>query len=353
MNVFCCFLRRPWSALITGCFVVILSLSAVFFAASPVHALPNDYPFPNENDYPLSTPSSNPLRITSGPDGNLWFTEPDAQKIGRITLSGAVTEYPLAPDSEPEDITTGPDGNLWFTETVGNAIGRLNPKTGAITTFAIPFANSQPYGIASGFDNSLWFVETRTNVLGNITTAGNITQYSITTANSDPVFIAAGASGVWFTEKAANKIARLTMEQVCRRDCFFQPHLQEYAIPAPDGGPVDITLGADGNAWFTEPSDNKIGSLTPAGVFTQYQVPTANSSPLGIAANAQGIAFTEDASSSSKIGWFPYGGTISERSLKIAKSDPFDITFGPDGNPWFTAYVSNYIGYLYPPGQVP
>jgi virginiamycin B lyase len=31
--------------------------------------------------------------ITAGPDGALGFTEPNVNKIGRITTDGAITEY--------------------------------------------------------------------------------------------------------------------------------------------------------------------------------------------------------------------------------------------------------------------
>ncbi len=63
-------------------------------------------------------------------------------KIGKITTSGSITEYPIPTSSSyPIGITAGPDGNLWFTEGEGNKIGRLllvpgptvtaiNPKTG-------------------------------------------------------------------------------------------------------------------------------------------------------------------------------------------------------------------------------
>ena len=61
--------------------------------------------------------------ITTGPDGNLWFTENDG-KIGRITTNGTLTEFPLPIYSNnPRGITAGPDGNLWFTETGANKIG--------------------------------------------------------------------------------------------------------------------------------------------------------------------------------------------------------------------------------------
>jgi streptogramin lyase len=36
-------------------------------------------------EFPIPTPSSAPESITPGPDGNLWFTEANSNKIGRIT----------------------------------------------------------------------------------------------------------------------------------------------------------------------------------------------------------------------------------------------------------------------------
>ena len=59
-----------------------------------------------------------PAYIAPGADGNLWFTEPYTQKLGRITPSGQITEYSngLGPGSVPYGITPGPDGNMWFTD---------------------------------------------------------------------------------------------------------------------------------------------------------------------------------------------------------------------------------------------
>jgi hypothetical protein len=39
-------------------------------------------------EFPIPTADSNPVGITRGPDGNLWFTETQANKIGRITPAG-------------------------------------------------------------------------------------------------------------------------------------------------------------------------------------------------------------------------------------------------------------------------
>jgi hypothetical protein len=77
-------------------------------------------------EFPVLTPSGGPGGIAAGPDGNLWFTERNANQIGRITTAGVVTEFVIpTAASQPEGIAAGPDGNLWFTERNGNKIGRI------------------------------------------------------------------------------------------------------------------------------------------------------------------------------------------------------------------------------------
>jgi uncharacterized protein (TIGR03437 family) len=67
--------------------------------------------------------------ITPGPDGNLWFTESDVGRVGRITTGGEITEFDIPTDNPsgvgPYAIIQGPDGNLWMTEQSTNSIGRL------------------------------------------------------------------------------------------------------------------------------------------------------------------------------------------------------------------------------------
>src|SRR5262249_32082342 len=81
--------------------------------------------------FPPPTAASGPKEITLGWDGNLWFPERAASKIGRIPPAGVITEFPLVPGSMPTGITSGPDGRLWFTEFGVDRIGRLNPHAGS------------------------------------------------------------------------------------------------------------------------------------------------------------------------------------------------------------------------------
>src|SRR4051794_12216643 len=97
-------------------------------------------------EFATPTSDSNPFLIVSGPDGSLWFSEVSANKIGRITIDGAFTEFTAA--GNPGGIASGSDGALWFTEISGNKIGRITTG-GAITEFALPTAGSVPHTIAA------------------------------------------------------------------------------------------------------------------------------------------------------------------------------------------------------------
>ncbi len=102
--------------------------------------------------------ASRPQGITSGSDGNLWFTEAGANKVGNIAPAGTgLTEYAFPAGSAPTSIVQGPDGNFWFTENGRDKIGVITP-TGTITEYPLA-AGSGPLSITNGPDGKLWFTE--------------------------------------------------------------------------------------------------------------------------------------------------------------------------------------------------
>jgi len=201
----------------------------------------------------LLTGGSYPTGITSGPDGNLWFTERFGNNIGRITPAGVITEFPIPTGgSEPDGgITSGPDGNLWFTEGTGNRIGRIT-TAGVITEFLVPTGGSFPIGITLGPDGNLWFAEAFAIKIGRITTSGTITEYPIP-GGGQPLWITAGPDGnLWFTDQVDSKIGRITTSGL----------VTEFATPTANSLPQYITTGPDGNLWFAEELANQIGKAT-------------------------------------------------------------------------------------------
>ena len=200
--------------------------------------------------FTVPTSNSEPYGITSGPDGNLWFTEFAANKIGRITPAGVFTEFPIpTSSSEPQDITSGSDGNLWFTELDGHKIGRITPS-GKITEFSLP-QNHLAQFITRGPDGNLWFTTTADTV-GRITVKGQVTEFKVPDA---PYYITSGSDGnLWYTEYRAYHIVRFTTQG--KLTLFPIPltaiSTQQSGYP---GGPQGITTGSDGNLWFAEDSN--------------------------------------------------------------------------------------------------
>jgi virginiamycin B lyase len=105
--------------------------------------------------------------ITAGPDGAMWFgwsgiTHPSAS-LGRITMSGEMTRIALPTDGDPAYVVTGPDGNLWVTMNNVDKVVRVTPA-GEPTLFAV----QRPMGISVGPDGNIWFTSTEGNAVGRL-----------------------------------------------------------------------------------------------------------------------------------------------------------------------------------------
>jgi len=312
---------------------------------------------------------ADPRSITAGPDGNLWFTESLANRIGRITPDGAITEFSAgltdkvtSPGSEypasPSDITAGPDGNLWFTEQSGPRVGRITPD-GAITEFsagitAVSYLTAIP--ITAGPDGNLWFNqgaprETGGGLVARITPAGVATVLS----PRPGVFlgwITAGPDGnVWFTEidgQDNGVIVRITPAG----------KTTEFSSSTTGATPGEITAGCDGNLWFTANfidfntgvTDGRIGRITPKGKVTEFSAGITGT-PGSITAGPDGnLWFTVSGDTAGGIGRITPKGKVTEFSAGIT-GIPNSITAGPDGNIWFTesdAQQNGIIGRIVP-----
>jgi virginiamycin B lyase len=177
-------------------------------------------------EYSTPNPRTFPEAITKGPDGALWFVEPDPNNsIGRVTTQGRFTEYKIpTAKSIPNEITNGPDGAIWFTEAGkeikgASKVGRVT-TTGEFTEFNVPNADRDLFGITTGSDGALWFCENAGNKVARMTTSGSITEYVTPTVKtkitngvifgSSPTYITAGpANTIWFTENEVNKVGVL------------------------------------------------------------------------------------------------------------------------------------------------
>jgi len=327
-------------------------------------------------EYRIPTPSANPNRITTGPDGNLWFTElgtfvaPGAPKIGRMTPNGHFRQFAIpAGHSRAFDITTGPDGALWFTQT--GEIGRITVQ-GHITEYPVVGGGALK-GITSGPDHTLYFVAD--GAIGRISTRTKAVRLFPALAGTSPEEgLTIGPDGnIWFTavnalcpggsgtcsSHYAGAIERMTLNGVVNG---------YFATPTPYSVPSRIVVGPDGNLWFTEQgndpeqqSPGAIGRITPQGVITEFNTPTPGSDPHGITVGSDwNLWFTEDKEQISdsqevgadNIGRITTSGEITEFPFRplpenVAEGRADGITTGPNGDIYFTDHGANAIGRVF------
>jgi streptogramin lyase len=308
--------------------------------------------------------------ITTGPDGNLWFTHVADHAVVQITPDGTVTEFPLPRDTIGLfSITTGPDGNLWLGTMHFNGafpnhptfILRMTPE-GDQSWFRARPDDSFPddfianfYGPTVGPDGNLWYhagfySSPNEDMIGRITPDGTVTNFGSELAGFDGLESAGGITqgpdGALYARigdglhGSSPVVQRIGPDGQLSDVIAATPRLGAM-ITGPDGNlwgaygnvieritldgtvtdfhlptqthdhfgdvALNLTAGPDGNVWFTEPAANQIGSITPDGQITEYQVPTPNSQPAGITAGPDGnIWFTE--LGSGQIGQFVLGG---------------------------------------------
>jgi streptogramin lyase len=284
--------------------------------------------------FAIPTANSSPTDITSGSDGNFWFVESqNPGKIGKITPRGAITEFLLPPQSFPKSITAGPDGNLWFTAPGISEIGKITPN-GQITLFASPQADD----ITAGPDGNLWF--TMIGGAGRITLAGQITLFP-GPLNREPVGITTGPDGnLWFLDPYDPSSQLL---------CKIDPSTgQITAFPQPaNSGPTNITRGPKGDShlWFTNSNSASISRFDPStGRLTTFLVPAGQgglpATPTDITVGSDGNLWFTNTDAVDRMN---LSGKVTQFPLSHALSTPLGITAGP-GAVWFVEYFDNKIG---------
>jgi streptogramin lyase len=266
----------------------------------------------------------------------------------------------------PQEITVGPDGNLWYTDGV-SGVYTFSPKSLApvpcpsqdqspAVGCAVSEAAVGPTDIVAGRDGSLWFTQSNGGNpgdgrayfparIGRLSTSGAYSSYPVpSSSRSVPGLdaITVGPNGnLWFTETAIDRIGEITPTD-------SSPVVHEFVLPASDrlapGVGSSITLadtiapGPGDDIWFTEQGSNAVGVMSTSGaLLKKFTVPDANLNPdpLGITEGPEGAMwFTEN--SANQVASVTATGKITLYPLPSAAFGPQSIVYGPDGNLWFT-----------------
>jgi streptogramin lyase len=271
--------------------------------------------------------------------------------------SGGVVEYPV-PNPSPSGttcagcgtaslsgITAGPDGNAWYFDFGQKLVGRVTPG-GSITQFAVPGTGAGAEAIAGGRDGNIWMVA-RGEMNGpdwilKVSPAGVVTKYPL--ANGvGPEGITWGPDGnIWFTEFWTGRVGRMTPAGV----------ISEFSLPTPD--PRGIVTGPDHNLWIAEGGlqHESIARMTIKGEITEFPLGSDVNhqlQPYNIVAGPDGnMWFTEVG----QIGRITPAGVITQFLIGSGHDNVFGLTGGGDGNVWFIDATANTVGRITPTGAI-
>ncbi|HEU5229321.1 MAG TPA: hypothetical protein VFU49_16005 [Ktedonobacteraceae bacterium] len=221
-------------------------------------------PDPSNKNSTLTLPSA-PNDTALDAQGNVWFTELNADSIGMLDVHrGQFKYYPLTPTKSvqklnPYGITVDRHGIVWFTEASSSQIGRLDPATGAIRFFAAQNNHNTLMEITSDAQGNIWATAFDDYLLLKFAPATEqFTAYTAphATSGSGALYgvLAAQDGAIWVTVTAENVIARLDVAT---------GRFAYYSVPTKDSSPLGIVMGSDHTLWFTEASSDKIGMLQP------------------------------------------------------------------------------------------
>jgi streptogramin lyase len=272
--------------------VVLGCLAACIVLAAPASAAPK---VDGEFAIPGGVASDND--IVEGPDGNMWVTTQNGNKVARITPAGDVQEFDSIQSGY--GIAAGPDGNLWVSTDAG--VVKIPPGNPAgATAFDVGLQSGR--GIVAGPDGRMWVAGTDELISFN---------------PADPT----GTK-------------------------------DENVVP---GGlqAKGMTVGTDGLLWIADANGRVISATaTATPTFVPYDIQIAaagGAQGVGAGPNGQ-VAYVAPTTSPQTVGRITPGGTALKTNLPNG-SDPFGVTFAPDGAYWFAFFQANKLLRMTPGGQ--
>ncbi len=324
----------------TGVVVVLGLVASVLVAiglAAPAHA--------GVTVYPVPTSSAGLGRIVTAPNGDMWFAMKDANKVGRITPAGVITEFDLGPQtvegSSVYGIDVGADGWVWVNHDSGWKTSRLNPATGEqqlMVEFDYPYAGD----VRVTPDGAGW-ITVNYDESGIIRVMpGEQPQWTANAPECEDT-LGLGRDGALWCQSDVNSQGLVRVGADANSGVTFP-------LPANGTYPQGIAAGPVGSVWFTRhsggtwltsPYNGSVGYLDAATGATKTWSTGWNTSPQDLVKAPDGTMWFTNTGRSPGIGWITAGGVGVISS--VGNYRPWSLTFGSDGAVWATDAVNNVI----------
>ncbi|WP_141005823.1 virginiamycin B lyase family protein [Nocardioides humi] len=265
--------------------------------------------------YTVPSGSAGLSRITTAPNGDMWFVERNAQPhdsgyigiLGQIKPNGAITEWGLGAENQystVKDVDVAADGKVWVLYNSGRHVLGFYPGQGGtgstnVALDALPRGQQLRIGpdgvtpwITLGYD---------THGIARVVNGSVQTSYNPACENQ----ISRGAQGtMWCTTDVQTNVKRISADG---------SSTQAYPLPADATYPYSIAAGPTGAIWFGR--DNGCSTFCSPG--------------------------------NGSVGWFDLGNSGAHVIPVGSKVAPRALKLGPDGNIWFASIgITKAIGHV-------
>jgi virginiamycin B lyase len=275
-------------------------------------------------------------------DGMLWIPYYGrGNEVVRLNpKTGELARFPLpfAKTAGIHSAIPARDGTVWFSEAALGRIGHLNPATREIKEYQNPPLSdgrrTTAHTVSVGDDGRIWasggpaitMLDPRTDEFRHFDLGG--TYANVVGKNGDQ----------WFTSfRLDGPIARITKDGVLSK--FFPPT---------KGKPQRLEVDADGIVWFSERQGNRIGRFDPkTETFKEFPLPGPEASPYAIGVDRKGMIWYSSHEQDTLNRLDPRTGEVVEYPYPHSEISMREFFPDSQGRLWYGSSVNNKIGYFY------
>ncbi|HEY0395499.1 MAG TPA: hypothetical protein VGD01_13460 [Candidatus Elarobacter sp.] len=193
--------------------------------------------------------------LTQGGDGNFYVAETSPERIIKVTTGGTASVFSssLSSGANVGAILYNSDGNFWATERGTGKIAKIT-SGGSVTEYdAVSGGGYNPLDMFSDGSN-LWYTAQASGgtamKLVEMSTSGTISKtISITSSPAgEGALVPQGGTYAWTINANISRVNRTSSV------------VNDYTLTNGSPGTINegLTIGSDGNLWFTDRAHNKI-----------------------------------------------------------------------------------------------
>jgi virginiamycin B lyase len=303
-------------------------------------------------EYDMPRPSRMPFSAAPDKDGYLWI--PDfglANKITRLDpKTGEMKDFPIpfTGTGGVHSAVPAADGLVWLAEQGSNRIGKWDPVTQKITEYQDTYLPGKE-GIEDGGSKHT----IRIDPSGKVWASGvPLTQFDPETGKITQFDSGGGYiydvkpdknGDVWFTNILANKVGKVDGKTM---------KVALWTLPTPNAYPRRMEIGPDGMIYSGEFLGGKIARFDPkTQAFKEFTLPGPDPSPYAMGFDADGYLWY-DSHNTDTLGRFdPKTGKVIEYPFPHSEIVMREFFRDSQGRMWYGSAPNNKVGYFYLAGK--